>query len=377
MLTDAKDYDEMLEMSKKGDNSNVDMLVGDIYGGDYSKIGLKSSTIASSFGKVIKVPPSERKTKFKQEDIAVSLLYLVSNNIGQIAYLNAQAHGIERIYFSGFYLSGHAISMNTLSYSVSYWSKGKIQANFLRHEGYLGALGAFLKDPQNAESLGTFTENFSKNSAENELYAVGSLEEYTKTGLRAFPLLMDPATYNPDTLDLTKDAKLNAYWIDLLDANLHHLIELVLQRTPDAETRAHSFEEMYRHHLQELRQKPKAYGALSVRSLLNLREQCLRQMGFNDIFYTVKQTENDAAFQQIVSWFERLDSLEEEVLVQLLIENILAGNMLDWGSTLIQEMFLKKGFDFETAKVSYPVYFSLSFNTVRGFLIEAFSKNAF
>ena len=77
LLTDAKDYDEMLEMSKRGDNSNVDMLVGDIYGGDYSKIGLKSTTIASSFGKVIKVPPAERKGKFKQEDVAVSLLYLV------------------------------------------------------------------------------------------------------------------------------------------------------------------------------------------------------------------------------------------------------------------------------------------------------------
>jgi pantothenate kinase len=40
LLTDAKDYDEMLEMSKKGDNKHgllyiiiVDMLVGDIYGG--------------------------------------------------------------------------------------------------------------------------------------------------------------------------------------------------------------------------------------------------------------------------------------------------------------------------------------------------------
>jgi bifunctional damage-control phosphatase, subfamily II, fusion protein len=354
LLTDAKDYDEMLEMSKKGDNSHVDMLVGDIYGGDYSKIGLKSSTIASSFGKVIKVPPAERKSKFKQEDIAVSLLYLVSNNIGQIAYLNAQAHGIERIYFSGFYLSGHAISMNTLSYSVSYWSKGRIQANFLRHEGYLGALGAFLKDPQNVESLGTFTEDFSKRSTDdNELYAVGSLEEYTKAGLRVFPLLMDPSSYNPDTLDLTKDAKLNAYWINLLDANLHHLIELVLQRTPDAESRAHSFEEMYRQHLQELRLKPKAYGALSVRSLLNLREQCLRQMGFNDIFHTVKETENNAAFEQITAWFSKLDLMEEDALVQLLIENILAGNMLDWGSTLIQEMFLKRGFDFETAKVKF------------------------
>lgn len=64
-------------MSKKGDNANVDMLVGDIYGGDYSKVGLKSSTIASSFGKVIKVAPEDRKQSFKQEDIARSLLYLV------------------------------------------------------------------------------------------------------------------------------------------------------------------------------------------------------------------------------------------------------------------------------------------------------------
>ena len=64
-------------MSKVGDNGNVDMLVGDIYGGDYNKIGLKATTIASSFGKVIKVSPEERKKKFKQQDIARSLLYLV------------------------------------------------------------------------------------------------------------------------------------------------------------------------------------------------------------------------------------------------------------------------------------------------------------
>lgn len=32
ILTNAKDFDEMLEMSKNGDNRNVDMLVGDIYG---------------------------------------------------------------------------------------------------------------------------------------------------------------------------------------------------------------------------------------------------------------------------------------------------------------------------------------------------------
>lgn len=40
--------------------------------------------------------------------------------------------------------------MNTLSYAIRFWSKGEKQAYFLRHEGYLGAVGAFLKrQPRN------------------------------------------------------------------------------------------------------------------------------------------------------------------------------------------------------------------------------------
>ena len=54
ILTGARSFDEMLGMAERGDNTAVDMLVGDIYGADYGKIGLKSTTIASSFGKVFK-----------------------------------------------------------------------------------------------------------------------------------------------------------------------------------------------------------------------------------------------------------------------------------------------------------------------------------
>lgn len=35
--------------------------------------------------------------------------------------------------------------MNTLSYAIRFWSNNEKQAYFLRHEGYLGAVGAFLK----------------------------------------------------------------------------------------------------------------------------------------------------------------------------------------------------------------------------------------
>ncbi|KAM3587146.1 hypothetical protein VKS41_002187 [Umbelopsis sp. WA50703] len=151
LLTDAKSFDEMLELSRHGDNRNVDLLVGDIYGSDYSKLGLKSSKIASSFGKVFR--KGEKKKSFNPADLSRSLLYMISNNIGQIAYLNAQQHGLKRIYFGGGFIRGHPVTMNTLSYAINFWSKGNIKALFLRHEGYLGAAGAFLKHQLHSECI--------------------------------------------------------------------------------------------------------------------------------------------------------------------------------------------------------------------------------
>ncbi|KAL3835576.1 hypothetical protein ACJIZ3_010312 [Penstemon smallii] len=143
LLTNCKSFDELLEMSRQGNNRVIDMLVGEIYGGnDYAKIGLASTAIASSFGK----PISENKEleDYKAEDVARSLLRMISNNIGQIAYLNALHFGLKRIIFGGFFIRGHAYTMDTISVAVNFWSKGEAKAMFLRHEGFLGALGAFL-----------------------------------------------------------------------------------------------------------------------------------------------------------------------------------------------------------------------------------------
>lgn len=169
LLTGARTFDEMLKMAEEGDNSGVDMLVGDIYGTGYSKIGLKSTTIASTFGKVFKMKRlAERNAEdgeglshadpeddtelggFRVEDMSRSLLYAISNNIGQIAYLQSEKHGLQHIYFGGSFIRGHIQTMNTLSYAIKFWSKGEKQAYFLRHEGYLGSVGAFLKrQPKN------------------------------------------------------------------------------------------------------------------------------------------------------------------------------------------------------------------------------------
>lgn len=177
LLTGARTFDDMLRLAENGDNSTVDLLVGDIYGQAYNKIGLKSTHIASSFGKVYKMKrAAEREAEdgcngnlerrdeaelahhthspssssFRPEDISRSLLYAVSNNIGQIAYLHAEKHGLPRIYFGGSFIGGHSQTMNTLSYAIRFWSKGTKQAYFLRHEGYLGSVGAFLRrQPRN------------------------------------------------------------------------------------------------------------------------------------------------------------------------------------------------------------------------------------
>jgi len=173
LLTGARTFDDMLANADRGDNTAVDMLVGDIYGTDYGKIGLQKTTIASSFGKVFKMKrkgeteaedgsgltngdgqkvdgSSTPERAFAPEDISRSLLYAVSNNIGQIAYLQCEKHQLEHIYFGGSFIRGHRQTMNTLSFAIKFWSKGAKQAYFLRHEGYLGSVGAFLKrQPRN------------------------------------------------------------------------------------------------------------------------------------------------------------------------------------------------------------------------------------
>lgn len=142
LLTKCNSFDELLELSHRGNNRVIDMLVGDIYGTDYSKIGLASTAIASSFGKAI----SENKEleDWKPEDIARSLLRMISNNIGQIAYLNALRYGLKRIFFGGFFILGHAYTMDTISVAVDFWSKSEMKAMFLLHEGFLGSVGALM-----------------------------------------------------------------------------------------------------------------------------------------------------------------------------------------------------------------------------------------
>jgi hypothetical protein len=126
----------VLDIAENGDATEVDMLVRDIYGGDYGGMNLSASMVASSFGKlVMKEHPREG---IKEEDLAIALLMMITNNIGQVAYLNAQVHKCSKIFFVGSFLRHNPISCRRLAFAIDFWSKGVMEAVFLSHEGYFG-----------------------------------------------------------------------------------------------------------------------------------------------------------------------------------------------------------------------------------------------
>lgn len=280
---------------------------------------------------------------------------------------------------------------------------------FLRHEGYLGAMGAFLRGTHNQPqplSFQSFNENFSQitKMCVNSPSAVGALDTLPSE-LTAFPLLLK-AEYKPDTLDLS-DPSLQSYWINLLDRNLGSLVDLALEIQDSVENsteRARSFELMYRAHLQTLSKEPSAYGVLTVRGLLDLREQCLKEMGFLDVFDSIKKIENEKALEQLDQLLKQLDSISldyqessaepsaephqphstltpeslesEGRLIEELVSNILAGNMYDWGANAVQSLLTRGQIEFEKAKetVSRPTPFNQMSELKHSLIIKTYKK---
>ncbi|CAM9698218.1 unnamed protein product, partial [Phaeothamnion confervicola] len=142
LLTGTSKYDESLDLAAQGNSDLVDMLVGDIYGRGYSKFQLSSNTLASSFGKV--ASREDPRDDVEDKDLCKALVVMITMNIGQVAYLNAKLYDTRRIYFVGNFLRHNKISARRLSFAIDYWSGGEMEALFFEHEGYFGALGAFL-----------------------------------------------------------------------------------------------------------------------------------------------------------------------------------------------------------------------------------------
>ncbi|XP_012488357.1 pantothenate kinase 2 isoform X2 [Gossypium raimondii] len=403
LLTKCNSFDELLELSQRGDNRTIDMLVGDIYGGmDYSKIGLSASTIASSFGKAI----SDKKEleDHRPEDISLSLLRMISYNIGQISYLNALRFGLKRIFFGGFFIRGHAYTMDTISFAVHFWSQGQAQAMFLRHEGFLGALGAFMsyeklglddlmvhqlveRFPMGAPYTGgkihgpplgnlnekiSWMEKFVLKGTEITApvpmappgtTGLGGFEVPSSKGgtlrsdasalnvgvlhlvptLEVFPLLANPKMYEPNTIDLSDHCELE-YWFTVLSEHLPDLVDKAVASeggTGDAKRRGDAFARAFSAHLARLMEEPAAYGKLGLANLLELREECLREFQFLDAYRSIKQRENEVSLAVLPDLLMELDRMDEEARLLTLIEGVLAANIFDWGSRACVDLYHK------------------------------------
>jgi type II pantothenate kinase len=286
ILTNCKTFDEVIELTKNGDNSRVDMLVGDIYGGAYEKLGLDANIIAASFGKVtMRKEPSptwanfrrelrrfvvgtaslfihllialpflghifrwlglERRAHstlsnvyfsrhFRAEDVALSALRMVSYNVAQLAYLNAVIEEVPRIYFGGSFVREHPFTVSAISYAVDFWSKKKMQALFLVHDGYLGALGSFIGIDW-TESEQRLAEEMANNPESNSLDFLNTSAAASRSRTRSHRRNRRKAqretsntpSENTSELDICRTG--NGHDRDVTDAIASHLPDMTQQ----------------------------------------------------------------------------------------------------------------------------------------------------
>jgi len=361
LVTKAKGFDELLALAERGDHRKVDMLVKDIYGGDCTSLGLPGDLIASSFGKA-----AANSEPYDEADIARSLLFAISNDIGQIASLYAMMHGLKTVYFGGYFLRNHPLSMHTVSFAINYWSRGQVQGLFLRHEGYLGAIGAFLKGAQECDAdKYSWSENYAGSSGlqtgppEHELrslpptHNVDQLEmDRIDQQLVFCPLLQQPADYIADTVDLTRDPEARQYWLQCFEESLDKFMAQAIKSQPnsiDAADRAKQFKEKYISRLQYLKQHPCAFGSLTVRSLLDMREHYLNEFDFPDPYLQQKQLENEAALLLLPAHLATLDAMDWQQRNETAATNLLAGNVFDWGAKEAAALMQQPGFGFQQA----------------------------
>ena len=411
LLTGCTSFDEILQLSSHGDNSQVDMLVGDIYGGrDYASIGLSAETIASSFGKVLH---SDRKLEdYNPADIAMSLCRMIAYNIGQLAYLNAKRYNLSRIFFGGFFIRGHPYTMEIISYAIRFWSQGEMGAMFLRHEGFLGAMGTFMRVKEisvlspakdtNMEAVkvrARFVEKFSLASSDEEELdksksanhsgkwvdkfietvrpateaaknehelALALAKKDTLTTNREelllkpdkldlqlgvlhftptsepFPLLSVSHKYTPNTIDINADAAEKAYWIGILQDQLATVMEKASSsqgNTDDATRRAALFGRTLDTYLSKYRSQSNGFSQIELSDLFELREECLREAGFLDVYKMDKERENAAALEALDDLLKELDTLDPPARLLSLIQGALAANIFDWGAKACIDLY--------------------------------------
>ncbi|KAF4672354.1 hypothetical protein FOL47_000662 [Perkinsus chesapeaki] len=148
LMFNAQSFEEIIELSRWGDARRADLSVGDLMGTQPGpEHGMWSDdTLASSMGKLFTTDcpridsvsastvnccagfTGSREDEAisshpAREDLAQSLIQMVSYNIGYISYLVAKINKCSTFFFSGKYVNKHEPTMASISYAVEWYQQ--------------------------------------------------------------------------------------------------------------------------------------------------------------------------------------------------------------------------------------------------------------
>eukprot|EP01018_Ginkgo_biloba_P032335 Gb_32247 [translate_table: standard] len=174
-----------------------------------------------------------------------------------------------------------------------------------------------------------------------------------------FPLLTTPieSTYRPCTIPYRfasdsprKVTPTELAWIEVCRKSIpsYRKRAELDDSVSDAYDRAAKFSERYGEILDELQVDPESHGGpLDCILLCRLREQCLRELGFRDVFKKVKDEENIKALTLFEEVVHLIDNIEDGgKRLENLIRGIFAGNIFDLGTAQLAEVFARDGISF-------------------------------
>jgi len=134
---------DSFEMITIGNADNVDILVGEIYRGSVSILGVDGKIIAASLAKI---DDGVQRTTFTA-DFCAGAARAICVNAAQLAYLYAKLEGIKEVTFTGGFME-NLKNRQEISKALKYWSLGyNLTLNtcdFSAHAGCLGALDCAL-----------------------------------------------------------------------------------------------------------------------------------------------------------------------------------------------------------------------------------------
>ena len=105
--------------------------------------------------------------------------------------------------------------------------------------------------------------------------------------LEPFPLLLNPEEYEPNTCDIHQCTSERLYWLHVLNEQIATVASKAASSEDNSESaqrRAHAFACSFAAHLEIIKSEPTAYGVKGLAELLEMRELCLREFGFMDVY---------------------------------------------------------------------------------------------